>query len=120
MPWEFSQRTGELRHDGVLVYDKGYSGAGFAKNDPDMEHVPYQGPIPRGTWSIGQAQKTTKGDYTMPLSPYGGNHHGRSAFLIHGDSISSPGTASEGCIILPLPIRKRISASGDTSLHVVR
>ena len=58
MPWEYSQQTGELNHNGVLVYDKGYSGAGYAKNQPD--------------------------------------------------------------IVVPLAIRKRIIASGDNILYVVR
>jgi len=44
---------------------------------------------------------------------------GRSAFLIHGDSIAAPGTASHGCIILARPDRERIAESGVKQLVVV-
>jgi hypothetical protein len=44
---------------------------------------------------------------------------GRTGFLIHGDSLQHPGRASNGCIILPRPIRDRIAASGDDQLTVV-
>jgi hypothetical protein len=44
---------------------------------------------------------------------------GRSGFLIHGDSIIRPGTASRGCIILAREIREQIAASGDADLEVV-
>ena len=121
MPWEYSQQTGELNHNGVLVYDKGYSGAGYAKNQPDMESVKNAGPIPRGTWHIGQAYNSADvGPFAIPLSPYGHNAHGRTAFRIHGDSKANPGDASKGCIVVPLAIRKRIIASGDNILYVVR
>src|ERR1035438_5538324 len=36
------------------------------------------------------------------LTPESGtNTFGREGFLIHGDSVQNPGTASHGCIILP-------------------
>lgn len=121
MPWEYSQRSGELHHNGVLVYDKGYSGAGFEKNQPDLEHVPNKGPIPRGTWMIGQPYSSNRvGPFALPLTPYGHNAHGRIDFRIHGDNGSNLGNASEGCIVLPPDIRKRIAASGDNTLYVVR
>ena len=55
----------------------------------------------------------------MSLTPVGHLAHGRTAFLIHGDSIKHPGDASEGCIILGPHIRTRIAASGDTVLNVI-
>lgn len=55
----------------------------------------------------------------MVLSPDGHNAHGRTAFLIHGDSRTNPGNASEGCIVLPPAVRIRIAQSGDTTLEVV-
>ncbi|MEK6747637.1 MAG: tlde1 domain-containing protein [Pseudomonadota bacterium] len=121
MPWEYSQGSGELRHNGVLVYDKGYSGKGSAKNRPDMEHLKDQGPIPRGSWRIGQPYYSGKvGRFAVPLTPYAHGAYGRKDFLIHGDKHSNLGNASEGCIILPFDIRTRIFASGDNMLDVVR
>lgn len=55
----------------------------------------------------------------MHLTPQGHNAHGRTRLEIHGDSLSHPGRASSGCIILPLAIRQQISNSGDDILDVV-
>ncbi len=38
--------------------------------------------------------------------------------MIHGDSTTEPGQASQGCIILPLQIRKKIWDSNDRDLRV--
>jgi hypothetical protein len=46
------------------------------------------------------------------------NMCGRDGFMIHGDSAKHPGEASDGCIIVDLPGRKAIAASGDHSLTV--
>ena len=121
MPWIYTQGSGALHHDNVLVYDKGYSGKASAKNSPDREHESYQGPIPRGTWKIGQPYYSQRvGPYAIPLTPSGHNAHGREHFRIHGDDSNDMGNASEGCIVLPPDIRRRIVASGDTLLYVVR
>ena len=121
MSWEYSQYSGTLRRDGVVIYVGGYSGAGYAKDRPEMENLANIGPIPRGTWTIGRAYRSrTKGEITMDLTPYGHSAHNRTNFRIHGDSISHPGNASEGCIILPFEMRKLIAESGDHLLSVVR
>jgi hypothetical protein len=44
---------------------------------------------------------------------------GRDNFLIHGDSIAAPGTASHGCIILNRLARERIDAARVGPLVVV-
>ncbi len=44
---------------------------------------------------------------------------GRSGFLIHGDSVSHPGEASEGCIILDRNVRETIANDDDKYLVVV-
>jgi hypothetical protein len=44
---------------------------------------------------------------------------GRGGFLIHGDSISHPGDASDGCIILTRPEREAIVKTGSKMLIVV-
>jgi hypothetical protein len=43
----------------------------------------------------------------------------RSGFYIHGDKVSDPGNASDGCIILPRASRETINSSTDKSLQVV-
>jgi hypothetical protein len=54
-------------------------------------------------------------------APYSGtNTLGRGGFLIHGDSVRAPGTASQGCIIMDPATRQRISSSGDVDLTVTR
>jgi hypothetical protein len=56
----------------------------------------------------------------MALTPEPGTDTlGRDGFLIHGDSVENPGTASHGCIILPRAVRDQISASGDKQIQVV-
>lgn len=120
MPWQYSQRAHLLTHNGEVVSNGAYSGKGAAKNNPAMEMVRNQGPIPRGQYKIGVARKhPAKGPITMSLAPVGHQAYGRTAFLIHGDSISNPGNASEGCVILEYAIRARIAASGDTVFNVV-
>jgi len=120
MPWEYSQSTGDLRFNGVKVY-RGYAGKGTAKNQPIMEHLRNLGPIPKGRYET-QAPRTSArmGPYVLPLVPIGHNARGRTDFQIHGDSRSNPGSASNGCIIMPRSIRERIWKSGIRSLIVVR
>ena len=43
---------------------------------------------------------------------------GRSGFMIHGDNIKAPGTASEGCIIQVRAIREAFWNSGDREIEV--
>jgi hypothetical protein len=120
MPWEYNQQTGNLTRNSQQV-GVGYSGRGNGWNNPLMEAVQGVGPIPRGRYRIGsQHVHPGKGPVTMALSPVGHNAHGRTHFLIHGDSIQHPGDASEGCVVLPRPVREAIAASGDTDLQVVQ
>lgn len=60
------------------------------------------------------------GQDVLPLIPMGHNANGRTVFFIHGDSVARPGTASQGCVILPHDLRARINASPDKTLQVVR
>ncbi|WP_151637051.1 tlde1 domain-containing protein [Noviherbaspirillum aerium] len=119
MVWQYSQRSGQLRRKNE-TWARGYSGKGAGKNNPGMEQVRNIGPIPRGHYRIGRPyQSESKGPHVMNLEPMGHIAHGRTLFRIHGDSRLNPGTASEGCIILPRHIRQQISASGDIDLVVV-
>ena len=60
------------------------------------------------------------GTYVIRLEPDPGNNMcGRSNFLIHGDSKTHPGSASQGCIILDKKYRKDMWTSGDKILKVI-
>lgn len=118
--WTWDQSEGALYKDGVRI-SRGYAGRDRGKNNPDLQDVRMVGPLPRGMWVIGPPYNSAKtGPYTLTLTPCVDTEtFGRSAFRIHGDSIKRPGTASEGCIILPRNIRSKIWDSGDHDLEVI-
>jgi hypothetical protein len=87
-----------------------------------METVPNVGPIPRGDWAIAGPPVDTQdhGPYVLKLHPAPSTEtHGRSGFLMHGDSKAHPGSASHGCVILPRAAREEVWQSGDRDLQVV-
>jgi len=119
--WTYAQKTGDLLRDGNVVAT-GYSGFDNGKNNPDMQAVHDVGPIPQGDWTIvGPPVNTaTHGPYVLTLTPaQGTNTFGRRGFLMHGDAVNAPGTASKGCIIMPRTAREQVWNSGDTDLEVV-
>ena len=119
--WIYAQKTGDLLFNGQRV-GAGYSGFDNGKNNPSMQAMADVGPIPQGDWTIvGPPINTpTHGPFVLRLEAANGtNLFGRSGFLMHGDSIESPGTASHGCIIMPRNIREQVWQSGDTALQVV-
>jgi len=119
MPWQYSQRTGQLTHNGRVV-GTGYSGAGAGRSNPQMQQMRNIGPIPQGRWRIGAPRDSDDhGPHVLDLTPLGHNAFGRTDFLIHGERrIGPPGNASQGCIILWPNIRHLISSSGDRELVV--
>ncbi len=90
------------------------------KNNPAMQDRPNVGPIPQGRYGVGDPRDSAQvGPYALPLDPLPGTTtFGRSAFMIHGDSIVHPGMASHGCIILLRDARHKIAESGDRELRV--
>lgn len=121
--WTWQQAPHSMLDPTGNVLDRtGYSGKGAAKNDPDQQCSVDQGPIPRGRYAIGLATNHPRlGPLTIPLTPDAGNDMcQRSGFFIHGDSVSDPGNASEGCIILPKASRVIINSGTDKTLEVVR
>src|SRR5271155_1098884 len=117
--WTYIQKTGQLFHDGESVAT-GYSGYNDPQtgqdgtNNPDLENVPDVGPIPVGNYTFGTPVDTvTHGPFVLPLTPDPANQmFGRAGFLMHGDSVVAPGTASRGCIIMGRPVRGQVAASG--------
>ncbi|AVJ16440.1 DUF2778 domain-containing protein [Serratia sp. JUb9] len=121
MAWVYQQSTGKLSRNGKLV-SIGYAGADKGKNNPELQNVTNVGPLPRGKYIItGRPfHHPTTGKYSIRLQPCPSNEmFGRAGFLIHGDSIARPGTASTGCIIMPLRTRQEIWASNDRYLEVI-
>lgn len=125
--YQWHQSSGELwrgdadGNNGTFV-SKGYSGAGDGKNNPAFQRVRNVGPIPQGKWKISGPPVDTPshGPFVLHLFPCPStNTFGRDGFLIHGDSVRLPGTASEGCIILSRAIREQIWSSGDRDLQVI-
>ena len=121
MTWRYEQISGRMLNDDGEVVGIGYSGMGNGKNAPEYQNVHNVGPIPVGTYIIGTPHDTqAHGPFAMPLIPDTETElFGRDAFLIHGDSVHAPGTASQGCIIMSRDVRQHIWDSGDHELEVV-
>lgn len=120
----YEQATGRMfqfQGGGRDLIGTGYSGseANGGKNNPHAQCEKDIGPIPRGRYAIG-APFNGPSPFSLRLTPAPENDMcGRDAFLIHGDSIAHPGTASQGCIILKRSEREAIDASGTRLLEVV-
>lgn len=125
--WIYEQASGWLLDPQGNRVGHGYSGRGEGKNNPAAEDVHNVGPIPCGDYAILSPRDTdTHGPFVLPLLPSAATRVrilslGRDpdSFLIHGDSKSMPGTASQGCIIQAPDIRHQIWDSGDHDLKVV-
>lgn len=118
--WIYEQRTGRLYGPDGTLAGTGYSGHGEHVNKPEDEALVGLGPIPAGRYLIGdEFDSQSHGPVCLPLKPVGHDAHGRSGFLMHGDSRRAPGTASLGCIIQGRPEREEVSASEERELEVV-
>lgn len=111
MKWIWKQAAGELWRDGEMIA-KGYSGASGHINETASEGIRNKGPIPRGLWRMFfvYVKHQRLGPLAIALRPEGHTALGRSDFMVHGDSVFKPGTASQGCIILPAFARKAMAA----------
>jgi type VI secretion system (T6SS) effector TldE1-like protein len=125
--WTYEQSGGRLLHDAQLVAT-GYAGGNIppnfdatAKNNPAREREHYFGPLPQGLYTIGPAHTEPQlGPVAMRLTPdHATVMYGRAGFFIHADSVSHPGKASEGCIVMPGSARAVLAASNDRQLTVV-
>lgn len=130
MSWTYEQISGKLRDPDGNVVGIGYSGANDGKNNPAMQNVVNVGPIPVGTYTIEGPPINTKdhGPYVLRLTPDAATtaaivNFGRDpdTFLMHGDSIPHPGTASDGCVIQDRMTRERVNSTlaTDNTLIVV-
>lgn len=118
MSYEFDVRAGVFKHNGMVIDRTAYSGNGAGLNNPDMENVVGVGPLPRGGYEIGPfTTHPHLGVFVSRLKPLFKTD--RTELDIHGDNEHMNHTASDGCLILPLGVRKMMAASGDTKLSVV-
>ena len=117
----YRQSTGTVEQNGKTIAG-GYSGGGLRfMNRGLAQQFPDHGPIPRGMYRIGWSFSCKgKHGYVLSLTPFGHTAQNRTSFLIHGDSEAPhrQGNASEGCIILPLEVRKAIWDTHDRVLRV--
>ena len=98
----------------------------LAQTDLPGSDEPMQGgPIPIGTWKFGKGFKDPhRGDPSFILTPtkdvfiLPGRSGAPGSFMIHADSVKSPGNASEGCIILNKDSRNKLAACSGGSLFV--
>jgi len=129
LDWIYSQSTGNIYYWGGMspeYYGTGYAGHEKGINNPEMQSVKYVGPIPVGFYTIGEMMPvyvTSDGVRlrdAMKLEPFPSNEmFDRDSFLMHGDNKKENRSASKGCIILELNIRKLVDRSPDKILRVV-
>lgn len=118
--WVYEQSTGRILLAGERI-GIGYSGHGEGLDNPDEESKADIGPIPRGSWMIGEPFKhETKGPIVMRLTPVGHKAYGREGFLIHGDNAKMNKSASNGCIVLSADLRMSIATSKVKRLVVIK
>lgn len=109
--YTYVQRTGWLYDRRGARMSQGYAGRGEGLNNPDMQFEIRVGPLPVGRYRIGAPYNHPRlGPMTMNLEPFPDNEmRGRAAFRIHGDNPEGDFSASQGCIILRMPIRQKIA-----------
>lgn len=121
--WAYKITTGEWIRASGSVSGIGYSGRGAGLNNPAMQDKAFEGPIPCGLYSIGEAfTHPHLGPLTMKLTPFDDQlMFGRSEMCCHGDEKAHAGQhlASDGCIIQDHATRYEVSRSQDRVLKVV-
>lgn len=115
--FRFVVATGTLYDaSGAVLTTAAYSGHPPALNKPQLESWKGVGPIPRGTYAIGNARDGGHlGPCVMPLTRTDASEtkpsFGRVGFYIHGGNPAHPAFSSDGCIILPRQMRLVVAAS---------
>jgi Protein of unknown function (DUF2778) len=126
MQWTFEITTGKMYSPTGELAGMGYAGGDLgarpeAIDNPAFENVPNVGPLPEGFYSFGPwiDRHPKLGIDVFELLPDLSNKmFGRSSFFIHGDT-AVPRCASEGCIVMPNPVRHAMYNSGCHRLQVV-
>ena len=103
-PYTYSQSGHHFSgpaYDGTYIDTTGCcSGqSGSCRNNPSCQCQVSVGPLPQGTYSLGNMMTFKGMPYCYELYPASSNSMcGRSGFLIHGGACS--GNPSEGCIVI--------------------
>ena len=103
-PYTYSQSKHHFKgvaFDGSMIDTTGCcSGAsGNCRNNPSCQCQVNVGPLPQGTYTLGDMMTFKGMPYCYVLYPDSSNNMcGRSGFLIHGGGCS--GNPSEGCIVI--------------------
>lgn len=121
MAWRYNQTSGCMSDPSGAIVAVGYAGSPEGKNNPAKQDVAMVGPLPQGRYTVGEPSldHPKLGPLALPLTPHHENQmFGRGGFFIHADSITHPGAASEGCIVMPKHAREMIAASPDKDLEV--
>lgn len=126
MSWVYEQATGKLYNPDGNFVAKGYAGGNCGKNpegknNPALQGVKSVGPLPVGIYTLGDpVLQSHLGPFAIPLVPDSSNiMYNRGDFFIHGDAIDAPGSASEGCVIMPRNIRNNLWCSLDHQIQVI-
>ena len=122
MAWIYDVKRREFSRNGQFKFRARYAGNGKYKDDPLFECVKNKGPLPRGKYRIvGKPFRHARtGADTLRLMPDVSNTMcNRAGFLIHGESKTNPGRASNGCIILDRDYRLQLADSQDRELIVL-
>ena len=117
-PYTYSQSGHHFygaAYDGSYIDTTGCcSGAsGSCRNNPACQCQVSIGPLPQGTYTLGNMMTFKGMPYCYELTPSSSNSMcGRSGFLIHGGGCS--GNPSEGCIVIESESTRYLIKSGAT------
>jgi len=110
LDWIYSQSNGTLYYynvqSGTVTYvANGYAGNGVGLNNPSYQYTYSTGPLPQGTYTIGNITSFTHNGHVvspaMYLQPSTNTYtNGRGGFFIHPGNMQTR-TSSQGCIALP-------------------
>lgn len=117
----FSQSSGLIQDEAGNHLALGWSGRGDGKNNPRMQDIRCEGPLPQGLYRVGPWHDHPRlGPMVAELHQIEGETFGRSEFFIHGPS-SKPdhyGQESMGCIVVPRPGRTKVKDLGPELVRV--
>lgn len=111
MTYRYYQSRGVLVSEDGEVLGEGYAGSGEGRNNPAMQRIRNVGPIPRGSYEVGEIypRHPRLGPVAIPLDPFEENEmFGRGWFYMHGDNRKHD--ASLGCIVMPRAAREKLVA----------
>ena len=131
--WIFKQSTGQLYDNTLKLIGTGWSGHGLGFNNPAMQNVKDEGPIPFGLYKKGKSFNDAKmGVLVIPLIPDEFNvMFDRSGFFMHGhtptftpdgyfiDANNNKLPISDGCSIQERIARQAFDDSQDVYLGVI-